>query len=349
MSYFEFEDVKRYHQPYEDPLVRGPYFKPGFDNSIWLNFKGTLYPAATIGFLYEPVRHIINGVKVLNGYYEWPKTRMEANIFFREVFRMPNFYKDMLKKMSFGFVHFAGDVGIKMAMWKLIYGGTTSPVEYADWNCFKLLMCAQMAFIPTCWTAVPFEMASRAYYADKTWPIELRRGYTSPLNALVRIPVEEGPSYLFKGSFPIIARDYVFYTLFCSVYTFFKNKFFFFWVYHDFPYSYIKTLNFFGAWTIAWGIAYPFHYAREMVDLWPKERGGHCTWGNSYSTNFRWMFENIDILYTNFFANYWTYMVRKGIPIWIMMWMLDNNGFFTNSMDPHLSLETMLPISMEGV
>jgi len=133
------------------------------------------------------------------------------------------------------------------------------------------------------------------------------------------------------------------------VYAFLKNKFFFFWVYHDFPYWYIKLFNFVAAWTFGWGVAYPFHYARELVDLWPKERGGHCTWNNSYSTSIRWMFENIDILYTNFFANYWTYMVRKGIPIWIMMWMLDNNGFFTNSMDNHLSLETMFPISMESV
>lgn len=60
-----------------------------------------------------------------------------------------------------------------------------------------------MAFAPTCATSIPFENAKRAYYADRTWPKELRRGYTSPLNALIRIPFEEGPAYLFKGGFPI--------------------------------------------------------------------------------------------------------------------------------------------------
>lgn len=349
MSYFEFEDIKRFHQPYEDPLVRGPVWKPAYDNSMWINIRRTMYPAALVGLLYEPVRHFVFGAKILNGYYEWPKTRVETNIFFREVFRLPNFWKDCAKKMAFGFVHFTGDTGVKMAAWRYVWGGTSSPVEFADWNAFKTLLCAQIAFIPTCWTAVPFEMASRAYYADKTWPIELRRGYTSPLNALLRIPFEEGPSYLFKGGLPIMGRDYVFYSFFCGTYIFLKNKFFFFWVYHDFSYNYIKGMNMFLSWAFAWGAAYPFHYARELVDLWPKERGGHCTWNNSYSQALKWMGENVDILYTNFFPNFWVYMVRKGFPIMGMMWALDNAGFFTNNMDPHLSLETQFPISMESV
>jgi solute carrier family 25 oxoglutarate transporter 11 len=203
MSYFEFEDVKRFHQPYEDQLIRGPYWKPAHDNSLWINFKTAMYPSFLIAAVYEPARHFVFGAKTLNGYYEWPRTNSERNIFFREVFRLPNFWSDMAKKMTFGFVHYAGDVGVKMTAWRYVYGSTSSPVEYADWNAFKLLICAQLAFIPTCWTAIPFEMASRSYYADKTWPVELRRGYRSPLNALLRIPFEEGPAHLFRGGLPI--------------------------------------------------------------------------------------------------------------------------------------------------
>lgn len=275
MSYFEFEDVKRHHQPYEDPMIRGPVWRPGYDNSLWLNFRSAMYPAAAIGLLYEPIRHFASGVKVLNGYYEWPRTRMETNIFFREVFRLPNFWKDMCKKMAFGFVHFSGDVGVKMAAWRYVFGGTSSPAEYADWNAFKILICAQLAFIPTCWTAVPFEMASRAYYADKTWPVELRRGYSSPLNALLRIPFEEGPFHLFRGALPIMGRDYFFYTFFCGIYVWLKNKLFFLWLYNDFSYSFIKGINFGFAFTIGWLLAYPWHFSRELVDIWPKEKGGH--------------------------------------------------------------------------
>lgn len=29
-------------------------------------------------------------------------------------------------------------------------------------------------------------------------------------------------------------------------------------------------------------VSYPAYFVREMVDIWPKERGGHCTWNNDY-------------------------------------------------------------------
>jgi len=47
-----------------------------------------------------------------------------------------------------------------------------------------------------------------AYYADKTFPQELQRGYTSYLNALRRIPFEEGPYFLFKNCFPFLMRNF---------------------------------------------------------------------------------------------------------------------------------------------
>jgi len=71
-----------------------------------------------------------------------------------------------------------------------------------------------MAFGSTAWMTVPFETAQRAFYADKTWPLELRRNYTSPTNALLRIPFEEGPAYLFKGGFPIVANQMAYFSVF---------------------------------------------------------------------------------------------------------------------------------------
>lgn len=109
----------------------------------------------------------------------------------------------MVIRITFGLVTGAGDVAVKLAAWQWIYGGTSSPQEFADTNTFKPFLCAIEAFVPTCLLGVPFENARRAYYADKTWPLELRRGYTSPTNALLRIPFEEGLGYLFKGGFPI--------------------------------------------------------------------------------------------------------------------------------------------------
>ena len=73
-----------------------------------------------------------------------------------------------------------GDTAVKLSAWQYIYGSTWSPNDYADWNSYKHLICAWIAITPTCWTGIPFENAKRAYYADKTWPAELRRNYTSP-------------------------------------------------------------------------------------------------------------------------------------------------------------------------
>lgn len=169
-----------------------------------------------------------------------------------------------------------------------------------------------MAFAPTCWTGIPFENARRAYYADRTWPLELRRGYTSPLNALVRIPFEEGPLYLFKGGFPIYTSAFVFWTSVCTIYSFNKNKFFFLWVYNDFNYDYIKAGNLGISFAISSFLAYPLYFTREMVDIWPKERGGHCTWNNSYRQCAKWMIENMDQFYFNFMAGYTRWLKRFG-------------------------------------
>lgn len=153
------------------------------------------------------------------------------------------------------------------------------------------------------------------------------------MNALVRIPFEEGPSYLFKGGTPIIARDFMFYSFFFATYAWLKNKMFFFWVYNDFSYEYCKTIMMTISWFSACFVSYPCFFAREMVDLWPKERGGHCTWKNNYKVAISWMFENTDILFTNFWGNYMTFMAKKGVPIFISFWIADNMGMFTNCAD----------------
>jgi len=86
----------------------------------------------------------------------------------------------MCKKTAFGLVVGGGDVAVKLAAWQCVHGGTWSPQEFSDSNSFKPIVCGFLSFGPLCWLTVPFENARRAYYADKTWPTELRRNYTSP-------------------------------------------------------------------------------------------------------------------------------------------------------------------------
>ena len=206
-----------------------------------------------------------------------------------------------------------------------------------------------MAFGPTSWLTVPFENARRAYYADKTWPIELRRNYTSATQALCRIPFEEGPSYLFKGGFPIALNQTLFWSSYVCWYVWLKNKLFMLWVYNDIPYEWCKFL--FHNAAFAWGsfLAYPAYHIREMVDVWPKERGGHCTWNNSYRYCWRWMVQNMELHTHNYMRGYTTWLRRYGVQYYIALWMADSLGMMSNCNEAYNSLETIFPIFAESV
>lgn len=229
-----------------------------------------------------PAYHYGMHAKLLSQFYEWPRSNAERNIFFREVFRMDAFWPELFKKISFGALTAAGDVGLKLALWQHVYGGIWHPQDLPDYNSLKHGAVGLAASIPLCWTGLPFMNARRAYYADKTWPLELRRGYRSPTQALLRIPFEEGPTYLFKGAWPVCMHAICFYTTFFTYYSWMKNKFHFMWTSNDFNYNFCKAIFFAMAWPFASLFSFPFLAGREMVDLWPKERGGHCTWNNSY-------------------------------------------------------------------
>jgi hypothetical protein len=86
-----------------------------------------MYAMSTGLFVVEPIRHFQANLTVMRQFYEWPKTRMEYNIFFKEVFRMPDFWSELRKKITFGLVAAGGDTAIKLALWQHIYGGTWSP------------------------------------------------------------------------------------------------------------------------------------------------------------------------------------------------------------------------------
>lgn len=241
-----------------------------------------------------------------------------------------------------------GSTAVQLASWQYIYGGTWSPQEYADYNSFKNLICAIIAVTPVCWTPVPFENARRAYYADKTWPLEMRRNYTSPTNALLRIPFEEGPSFLFRGGAPIIAHQWIFWTTVFCFYSWMKNKTFFMWIYQDFPYDYIKCLNLGFSFAFASFLAYPMLACREMVDIWPKERGGHCTWNNNYRQCMKWMIENMDHTGFNFYHGYWTWFRRYGVVYLGSIWVADNLGMMSNGNEEFNGLEAQNAIFSES-
>jgi len=66
MSYFEFDDVRRIHMPYEDSMNRTSFWRPPLYNSPYLNWKRGMYCASTALFVVEPIRHLHANAHVLN-------------------------------------------------------------------------------------------------------------------------------------------------------------------------------------------------------------------------------------------------------------------------------------------
>ena len=73
--YFEFDDVRRIHQPYTDGYTKVPIWKAPTYNSPYMNWKRGMYAMSTSLFLTIPAQHIQGSAQIMNYFYEWPKTR----------------------------------------------------------------------------------------------------------------------------------------------------------------------------------------------------------------------------------------------------------------------------------
>lgn len=222
------------------------------------------------------------------------------------------------------------------------WGGTWSPLQYADFNSIKYLLFSHFSAFAVCWTGIPFEVARKAYYADQSWPTELRKGYRSPLHALVKIPLTEGPLFLFKGGLLTYIGTSVFTGWTFFMYTWLKNKLFFLWLYNDISYSWVKFINMNIAFFVGSGFGYPFISLKEMMDTWPKERGGRDTFESSGWNAFKWFRLNFETYHTNFMNGYWRWFRRQGAIFYIAMWYADNMGLFTNNLSDPNTIENIV-------
>jgi hypothetical protein len=128
------------------------------------------------------------------------------------------------------------------------------------------------------------------YYADKTFPKDLQRGYSSYFNCLRRIPFEEGPYWLFKNSFPIFLKNFFGTLTLFFTFDFLKDKLSFMWRVSEIPYFPVKIFMLTFSTYFACIFSYPWAVTiKEMVDLWPKEKGGVCTFDNNYRKAAVWL------------------------------------------------------------
>lgn len=101
------------------------------------------------------------------------------------------------------------DIPARVTAFRYFNNGWQKPFGSFEFLFMRKIPTTLLAALFTAPVGVPFELARMAYYADKTYPKELQRGYSSYFNALRRIPFEEGPYFLFKNSAPIYIRNFL--------------------------------------------------------------------------------------------------------------------------------------------
>jgi solute carrier family 25 (mitochondrial oxoglutarate transporter), member 11 len=190
--------------------------------------------------------------------------------------------------------------------WSCNFGG----FEYSYYRKIPTFAAAAAVTAPL---GIAVDMAKRAYYADKTFPKELQKGYKSFLDAFKRIPFEEGPYYLFKNTFPLFIKHSIgpFTAFYC--YDWLIDKFSLFWRVSSMPVlPNVLICATFGTYLGA-VFTYPFaHTVREMVDFWPKKDGIDAFGGNYRKASvYVWFHQNILGFYPGFFKNYFWHIAPQ--------------------------------------
>ncbi len=142
MSFWEFDDMKRPHVGYQDPVYKEPYWMPAGENGPYNNMLRGFWCGALGSLACEPLAHLREYVGKMTEIYAWPTSRSEYNIFAKEVFRIKGFWRELIKRVNFGFAVALGDLAPRFAAFHLSYGGTTAYTEVADWNIAKHFICA---------------------------------------------------------------------------------------------------------------------------------------------------------------------------------------------------------------
>jgi solute carrier family 25 oxoglutarate transporter 11 len=217
--FFEIDDVKRRHSVYFDSSnVWGWIDTP--DSNFGYNYLrgvGAALPAFAIGETWKLWRE---NWKLLRTKYEPPANLKQFSIYCSQIMKMNNFKKGIYNRLQHATLISFFDYGLRWGVYRWCTEGIYRPYAQVDHQFWRRIIPTLFASAVTSVLSVPFEVARACYYGDRTYPKELRKNYTSPLNALLRIPREEGPWYLFRNSFPIIARNFASFSFLCYLYDF---------------------------------------------------------------------------------------------------------------------------------
>ncbi|EGR29516.1 oxoglutarate malate translocator protein, putative [Ichthyophthirius multifiliis] len=323
--FFELEDLQRRHSQYWDI-----YNVQGWVRRKDSTFLNNAYRGAVVGtvsqLIQENITALIDNCRLLANKYEKPKNISEAGVFLKEVFKLKNYQKSVVNRSMYALCSGTFDWGARLAAFRWVNNGWQRPFAGFEYNFIRKIPGSIFAALLTAPIGIPFEMARYAYYADKTFPKELQRGYSNYLSALFRIPLEEGPYYLFKNTSPLFLRNFFqTYTLLYT-YDFLQDKMSFIWRVGEQSELVWKGVIASLSTLFACLTSYPFMVAREMVDFWPKQNGV-CPWNGNYRKASVWIYYHE--LSSNIFAGMFSnYFFKVAPSMFISLMLADKFGIF---------------------
>lgn len=279
-------------------------------------------------YLQESLSNFIRNSKLLAKYYEPPTTVTQARTWFNAVTNLESFNKGRVDARQLTLYGAFFDIGLKLAVLRQFNSGWQSNFGGFEYSFYRKIPTFYAAFVVTSPFGVIGDMVQRAYVADRTFPSELQKGYTSFFNALRRIPFEEGPYYLFRNTFPLFMKhSFGPFTAFYS-YDWLVDKLSVIWRTSNTPMWPVKWwCAGFSAWLGA-VFSYPFvHAVKDMVDLWPKKNGVDL-WKGSYrkAAVTLWYGPSWNIGFAGLFKRYFWHV----FPLWFTSILLaDQFGMFS--------------------
>ena len=225
-------------------------------------------------YFQQYITNFINSSKLLAKHYEPPVNATQYKTWFNAVTSLESFNKTMRDARQLALFGAFFDIGLKLAAFRQFNSGWQSNFGGFEYSYYRKIPTIFGAFLVTSPFAVAGDMVLRAYHADRTFPRDLQKGYTSYFNAFRRIPFEEGPYYLFRNTLPLyIKHTFLPFTSFYS-YDWLVDKLSVIWRTTDNPIAPVKIFCAGLATYLGAVFSYPFvHAARDMVDFWPKKDG----------------------------------------------------------------------------
>jgi hypothetical protein len=100
------------------------------------------------------------------------------------------------------------DIGTRYAVFHWLTAGIYQSYASVNTEAWRRFAPTAVSALATSWIMGPLEIARKAYYADKSFPDHLQKGYKSVFHTFRCLATKE-PYALFKNSLPTVMASYV--------------------------------------------------------------------------------------------------------------------------------------------